>query len=185
MERAFPSAPSLHSGDSANPPYFKTCGGLEKATLSRILPDPLSALAPRPQTVNLWCCWPSGGGRGDAGGATIVYFGPAGLRGENGGDDGGGRGEEGGGAGSGEESIREEWDGDGCPQLVASVCTYLLCPAYVRRCWSGWLFVVLSVSASSLCDGVGRCTRAVFRLLGVLWGRCAIGSMPAVGCACS
>lgn len=63
------------------------------------------------QSVNLWCCEPLGGGEGGSGvAATIVNL------------------------------VQEEGEGGigsggifGCPRLVASVCTHLLCPVYVSR----------------------------------------------------
>lgn len=93
-----------------------------------------SSLSPSPQTVNLWCCEPPDGGEEDAADARVVHLEQPKA---------GGAGVDVDGVDSGEE---RGGDGD-CPRLVASVCTRLLCPAYVSR--RAFFFIFGHVSFSS------------------------------------
>ena len=147
-EGARKTALILHTGTQrqSNRQYTVPTFPLPRRGHALTPPDSHRALALTLQTVNLWCCRPSGGGRGDAGGATVIYFGPVDLPEENGGGSGGGGGGDGDGGWWG--STPEEWgggDGGGCPALAASVCTHLLCPAYVSEpsCLSAWLSVCM------------------------------------------
>lgn len=105
------------------------------------------------QTVNLWCCGSSADepgdrdGDGNGGDATIVNL----FQQE----------EESGGGGGGEEEGDGGDNGGECGRLVASVCTHLLCPAYVsishKRVWFLFFLLVYSLAIAPSCRLAYRC----------------------------